>query len=464
MSYSIADDYSAFNNYNYDKKPLFLSTLDWLSTPCRTVFGGRSVDILSQMYENKKSTLEKVKTLFYSILIFPIAFVSIASLVIKLATFPFIWEKKIVKAQSQQAWKVINEFNEAFKDKEFGKAIQSLIQRPEILDRTSIYDKLFHSLNQLINDSKPWEEIQTSFHFLKNDDALKLINHAVKVKLSDEFKNERYRLQAKDIEHFVQNALAHKSISNIQACFEILFSDALQVNVEEDYIQSAIKMDIADHLMKSLTRMRVSEAKTELERVSALAEETLLRYSIFQREQSFNNHFLILSDSENMPKISIAVQNLRLINKLGNDYLSKLEDISGKGITNQQIYWNDIRSEFFNFQGSLEKIAGFTQEEKKYLETLNNIFANIIKFIDAIGKTTSEVEIESLVKEIMNNLNEQVENLHHLSQDTKKTTVFQTNAENLLSTLCFKLKADVFIFTEKMKALILNQMTKTLIS
>lgn len=143
MSYSIEDNYSVLNNYNYKDKSSLYSSLDWLSTPCRRVLGGRNVSVLSQTYENKMSGANKVATVFFSVLIFPVAIVSIASLLIKMATVPWFWEKKKVKVQSQQTWNIINQFKKAFQNSDYDQAIQIFNQRSEVGKRSDIYDDLF---------------------------------------------------------------------------------------------------------------------------------------------------------------------------------------------------------------------------------------------------------------------------------------------------------------------------------
>jgi hypothetical protein len=87
-------NYSYLNNYNYDGKSFLNSALDWLSTPSRVVLGGKNVCVYSQTYEEEVSTCRKIATLFLSIIILPVATVSICCLILKLSKFPWTWEKK----------------------------------------------------------------------------------------------------------------------------------------------------------------------------------------------------------------------------------------------------------------------------------------------------------------------------------------------------------------------------------
>ena len=97
----MGENYSVLNNYSYKDKSFFISFLDLLSTPCRRILGGRSVSILSQTYDSKMSGTLKITVLFFSVLIFPVGIVSVASFAIKLATLPWFWEGKIVKDQTR---------------------------------------------------------------------------------------------------------------------------------------------------------------------------------------------------------------------------------------------------------------------------------------------------------------------------------------------------------------------------
>jgi hypothetical protein len=140
--------YSPLNNYTYREKPFLCSFLDWLSTPCRRILGGRNACILSLTHHNEMSTAGKVATIFFSVLIFPITGVTIgsfivgvpiASLMIKLATFPWIWEKKKVEVQDKQTEELIIILLEnAYKQQNSETFTQILDNQPELAKRDDV--------------------------------------------------------------------------------------------------------------------------------------------------------------------------------------------------------------------------------------------------------------------------------------------------------------------------------------
>ena len=463
MNFSIAENYSPLNNYNYENKHFLFSSLDWFSTPCRRILGGRNVCVLSQTYENVMSTPRKVATVFFAVLIFPVAIISITSLVIKLATFPFLWENKKVKIQSKETWNIINQFNIAFNNNDYDKAIKSFIKRPEIVERSSIYDTLFKAINLKINNLSLWEDVQLALPFLRNDSIIDLINHAVKVKLSNEFKNDCILMQGKDITNFIQNSLRHADMEEIEACYEKLLSNALQIDTNEDLPLSAIKMDLADHMLRSLTKMRISNAENQLENLMAGHKETLLRYSVFKKGQVYSNYWQIFSSIGDMQKISASVQNMRNIYLLAQQTLNQLSVLSASDNTDPRAQWNDIRNEFVKFNVSLGELVATNEGEKKYINTLQSMFSTMITFIDNILKGASVEEIGSFTQKMEIFLETHTNNFLALLNETK-ISASKTNIENFL--LCLRLKkiAVLFMCTEKMRSKLLEKTAKIAVS
>lgn len=463
MSFSI-ENYSVLNNYNYEGKSFLSSSLDWLSTPYRRILGGRNICVLSQTYENKMSTAGKIATVFFSVLIFPVAIVSIASLIIKMTTFPWVWEEKKVKVQSQQTWDAINQFNRAFKANNYDKAIQTFSQRPEVGKRNDVYNDFFRAINQKINDQSSWEEVQIALPFLNSNDAIKLINHAVKMKLSYEFKDACNLTSATHIINFIQNSLSNRNIQNLEACYKKLFSDALQIDVDENILFNAIKMDIADQLIKCFVQIKTSHAENELERASAKLEGVVLRYSLFKKEQDYTSHYLIFSSIDSMQKVSAIVQEIRHIHQIGWQSLNKLNALSAKCNTNEQEQWEAIYSVFKEFKINLNQLTlSGNEEEKTYVLSLQRIFDDMIEFIESIRGLSSAEEIQSCVNNLEMSLAEQTKNFPNLFANTKISR-FETHLNQLLSTLRLKKNVDLFAFTEKLKSIMLKNMVQQAIA
>lgn len=318
----------------------------------------------------------------------------------------------------------------------------------------------FKIINWKINNNSPWEEIQTVLPLLKDNDAIELINHSVKVKLSHEFKNDCNSTPANYIINFIQNSLRHRGTTNIEACYKKIFSGALQIDVNENIIFNTIKMNLADQMIKSLIQIKMSNPQNEFERATIKLQEASLRYSIFKKEQDYSNNYLIFSSDDSMQKVSTAVKNIHNINQMGSQSLNKLKALSTQRSTNQQEKWKVIRSEFIKFQVNLGGLTASADEgEKKYIQSLQKIFDCMIELIDAIYKASSAKEIESLTKDKGTSLAEQTKNLTNLSD--AKVSYFQTNLENLLSALRLKGRVDLLSFTVKMGSFLMENMVQT---
>lgn len=155
--------FSIFNSYDYKNKSFALAALDKLSTPCRLAFGGKKVYVLSQT-SKETSTSARVAAVFFSVLIFPIAVISISSLVIKAATLPWIWQKKNVKNQSKQAEEMIKQFNATGT---YDKAIEILMKSPEIGKNPDVYENFSNIVKTKINENCSFEDICEALPFLR---------------------------------------------------------------------------------------------------------------------------------------------------------------------------------------------------------------------------------------------------------------------------------------------------------
>jgi hypothetical protein len=464
MKFSIENNYSPLNNYSYKEKSGLSSFLDWLSKPCRRVLGGRNVYVLSQTYESKPSTSSRVTTVAFLLLFSPIAVVSIAGLLVKMATLPWIWEQRKIKVQSGQAWGLINQFNEAFQKNKYDQAIQIVRLNPHLRERKEVDENVFKCINLKINNGSSWDEVQTDLRLLSINDAILLIDYAIKMKLSNEFKNDRNITSADHIISFIKKSLSCPSLSNIESCYKKLFSSALRIDTNGNVILNAIKMDISDHLIRHLCQLKKSHAQNELERATILLEGTSLRYEIFDKDQQYFNYFLMFSLPESMEKISTVIQNVRNINRIGWQSLDKLNTLVKQSNTNQPEQWNAVRSEFVKFKENLARLSLSADEgEKAYIRTLQAIYDHMINYIDSIKNAPSVEEIETLTKNLESSLGEQAEKIQGLFTNVE-VSPFQTNLENFLSTLRLKWKADLLTFTEKMKSILMTSMTQAAIS
>lgn len=461
MTFSIQNNYSILNRYDYENKSPFISSLDWLSAPCRKVLGGRNVCVLSQTYGNQTSTTNKVIIAFFSVLIWPIATISIASLLIKCATCPWIWERKKVDVQSQQTWDIIDQFDQACKAADTDKAIQTFMKRPEIGKRREIYINFFKLTNQKINEYTPWNNLYPLFSFLQTNDAIELINYAVMMQLKQQYKKGESFISAKEIILFVQNALKPSSLANIEDCYNKIFSNALRIDVNDDLLLNATKMDLADHLIRSLIQMKTANAENDLQRMAAQVDEKVLRYKIFDKTQNYSQYYLIFDSAEQMTKISAIIQNIRDIKQMGGQFINNLTVLLAQN-EGQQEHWLNIRSEFIKFQRELNRLTtSLSKEEKKYIKALQVVLDRMITFTDLIWKASAVEEIASVTKEIETSLAEQTKNFGNFF-DNKKISYSQSDIENFLTSLCLQRNADILTFAEQAKACLLKNMVQIL--
>lgn len=444
-SASVLNKYSVLHNY-YDKnlkKPLLYSSCNLLSKPWRRVLGGMDVYIPSQTYETKMSTKKRVATVFFLFLVFPVGFASFTSLLIKFATLPWVWEKNKVRVLSQQSWNMIDQFNKACQNGERDQAVQSFTQKPEIGRRKEVYDNFFRAINWKINAHTSWEDIQVGLSFLDTNDAVALINYAIKVKLAHEFKNNCLLISGDSVIDFIQKSLKYNHWANIERCYEQILKGALQININDDFIFNAFKMDLADHLIRSMTQMRTSKAHNELEKVTAKAKEILLRYGIFNKEQNYYDFQFMFEDANRMRKIRAAVQNLRHANQIGSQSLKTFKTLP-KDCCATQKQWDDIRAAYVEFQACL-------LGEKEYIKVLRTMLGTMTNFIDHIWKATSTAEIESLTADLASSVSKQGEFLQNLL-NLKKTN------DTPLSYLRLKKKAVLLEHVKEMKLFLLDNM------
>ncbi|PJD95559.1 MAG: hypothetical protein CK425_08580 [Parachlamydia sp.] len=449
MRYSIekgsSNKYSVLDSYYDNKlnKPFLYSSFNLLSKPWRRVLGGIDVYIPSQTYESKMSTPKRVATVFFLVLVFPVGFASFTSLLIKFATLPWIWEKKKVRVLSQQSWNIIDQFNKACQNKESDQAVQSYVQRPEIGRRKDVYDNFFRAINWKINAHASWGDIQLGLSLLDTNDAVALINYAIKVKLEHEFKNNCLLVSGDSVTDFIQKSLKYNHWANIESCYEKILKGTLQININDDFILNAFKMDLADHLIRSMTQMRASKAHTELERLTVKSKEILLRYCLFDKKQNYCDFQFMFEDANRMRKIRAAVQNLRQANQIGSQSLKTFKTLP-KDCCATQKQWDDIRAAYVEFQACL-------LGEKEYLKVLRTMLGTMTNFIDHIWKATSTAEIESLTADLASSVSKQAEFLQNLL-NLKKTN------DTPLSYLRLKKKAVLLEHVKEMKLFLLDNM------
>ncbi len=122
-------DYHLRNNYIVEEKSKFNIALDWLSTPCRAVLGGRTINLLTGEEGREMTTAKKVAIAVLSIIFFPVAVISVFSFTLKAVIFPSHGERRVL-----DAWNKMNSakktFDDAFKENQYAVALRQVDKYP----------------------------------------------------------------------------------------------------------------------------------------------------------------------------------------------------------------------------------------------------------------------------------------------------------------------------------------------
>lgn len=384
MSYPIIDAYSPLNSYKYPNKSSMLSALDWLSTPCRRVFGGRDICVLSQSYLAKMPTTRKVIVVIFSILIFPIIIISMASLMIKLATCPNIWEKKKIKNLTQQVWSDINKFDDAYNVGQLDCSIQIIKKTPELLKRSELYQKFYKIINVKINNEAQWDEVQNLLPFLRANDIIGLINWAVKLRLKSEFQNKEYLTNGHEIIDFVTHALNKANKNDIKQCYKKLLSDAFQMIANENILETVFKMNLADQIIVALLQISVNSPENQHSLEKTLKEKALRR-QIFKSGEQNTVLQLTFDSKQQMFKINEVIEEIRQIHRQLKPLVSKFNQLSAQEHPLTQGQLNTFRNQLATFQQRFNAITATPENnEDNYTESARELLESMIHLIDSL--------------------------------------------------------------------------------
>ncbi|MBA3238794.1 MAG: hypothetical protein H0T62_10685 [Parachlamydiaceae bacterium] len=458
MSFSIQNDYSILNNYSYENKSLVMSTLDLLSYPLRNLLHGRNVSVLCQTYSDTTSTTGKVMIVFAVALIGIVSalaispyvcpfllIVPVASLATKFVFSHIVSEESQIIEESNKAWEVINNFNEAFNNNNYSNAIQIYSQNPDIGLRNGVYNNLFKCVNSLVNANYTWTDLQGPLRLLNTVDASTLIDHAIRLKLDYEKNNNYVKTQGIHIRNFVENSLSYSSQENIEICYKKIFENSLHINPnQEDLFIQTIKMEIADDMIKSFTAMAQSNAKDLGEQMYAKNIGTVLRYMIVPNEANVLDQYRMFNYSpKEMEKVSGVIQNIRHLNALSEQYLARINTL-----TNQGGDWISARPTYIEFQNSLYTLfPSPINVETDFINEINDVLASMIEFGNAIQSSNSPEQIELLSQKMRENYSKHTQNMQNLLAQPVLSYDF---TENLVAVLDHRKRADLWILTEKM--------------
>lgn len=366
MSLDIGNDYSKFNSYSYKEKNIVSKALDWLSTPCRSIAGGRDVCVLSQTYYHPISTTNKVVVAFFLVIVLPVGAVSFSALLLKLITCPSKWESKKVRIQTERTWELIRHFNNAVGNGNIQESVRILTEQPEILKRTTEQRDFYNSVYVKICNNCNWNELQNSLSFFKRDEAFALLNKAVIVRLREACADNCNVFTANELMDLIKNSVN----GQIEACYASLFKSALKIKPSEDPFQNCIKLDLANQMIKSLMDQKRVLSRSSLDKLKIDVEERTMRLELLKGGNTFIMYRTLFFDDDGMRECRTSIQCFREINQIGSGALGSV----------QRYLRNTNESKVQKAANGFAMLAhainfSFTSNDREYVERSRN-FAN----------------------------------------------------------------------------------------
>ncbi len=427
MDYTDPKNYSILNSYDFSDKNRVNSFLDWASTPCRRVLGGRNVYLKSLQWHDKMSTAKKVAVIFFSVLIFPIAIISLASLAVKVITLPWIWEKKKMASQVTQTTNAYNQFILACNQNRHNDALTEIAKIPQLAQKRDVNNALFNAINMKINNNDSWDEIQDSLRLLSTGDAVTLIDHAVKLRLDNEFKNNNAFMKGDDISDLMINSLVGKDA--IKECCDKLISSSLNVDVASGkVVLNARKMELADHVFTYRTRMMQNFAENDVEYRLIPIIESNERDNLFAQSSNAGmtlQYRMMFKSIPDMRQIHDALDDIRSITLLGQNALDAINNTISQA---QSIDWSMIRQNYATFDNAIRGLS-ISQDDTNILDYYKKSYNNVFDLIDIFLKDETTEDDVAKAKAIQESC--QQPNLADLQQ----TQGYQSLLDSMLEQL-----------------------------
>lgn len=327
MNFNI-ENYSVLNSYEYKNKSLTMSTLDWFSTPCRRILGGQNVYLENNTYDIKMMVSARIMTLFISLVILPVAVVSLA---IKVLSFPCLWNKETVVKTWKTAEKRIQEekaqiatdakkrketseaFSKAFSERRYKDYIRLALENPSIINNNP------HEYNLAVKANTARKMSKSLKIYLGNIEEAKasfvMYNFIERLKPHNTF----------EIEFYWEN---------------VFFPEALNFWIEEDPVKKIQMAALTYELMTLIAAKVHASAKRETPFEWPTSES---EYRAFWVKKFINESFI--AHIKTLPKRD--EYNTDILCALTNEHVEELE----------------MASKLIKAHLSLSQIEGGTQEE-----------------------------------------------------------------------------------------------------
>lgn len=299
------EPYSVMNNYGYEGKSELLKTLDFLSFPARSALGGRNVRLVSLMAEEGSSLIGNVVMVVVSLFCFPIAAVTLTSLLIKSVVVIASGEKEKVCNQISGAKKAFQQFTELYEKGQQNEAINLYRKQPEIWGAQELQKKYYALLDARIRNDCSWEGLPQLLAVLPRGHVASLMSLALEKRLE---RKDAISTCVGEVKTFITKSLPERAKRvNYYPSF---LKGFLKIDVRDPLMKNITKLVIADYLIKDLVGFRKLGA-SEFERRKADVEEQVLRHSLFTKGQDSIRLYQIFTSKEKIRKLSLYVSRIR---------------------------------------------------------------------------------------------------------------------------------------------------------
>ncbi len=365
--------YSIVNCYKYAGKSCFFSTVDYLSTPFREVFGGNNVYLMTGMVDKEKSVAKKVSILALCIIVFPVGIISFASFIIKIST-AFLEKKKIVKNHDKTA-KAINGFLKNCKNKNYDKAIKYFYIAPGISVRHDVNKYLYDIVSSKIRNNDSWKEVQEILSFLPAKESIKLIDDAIIIRFNAEIKSDVCITKAEDIFDFIKGSLPKATSQVLLDCFNWVLSSAFKKELYAHKIENkgyfeVNRISIASNLIDLFLQIGTI-TNSKIDHSDLILKANNMRLKFLDIDHPCYTIFI----ENKMDRINRFVEDMHFVFGFCHNRLS--------GIDNQEHEKIDAElhaaKEFANYMTTV----AVSEEERKYFKNFMELFDNYDALIAA---------------------------------------------------------------------------------
>lgn len=355
-----------------------------------------------------------------------------------------------MKEQSKQTFDIIDDFHTAAIGQDMKKMVEILTESPAILQRNDEYEVTYNLIRDEINRSASWQEIEMLLPFMRPNDAIELVNQAVKLRLKVEYESSRLLMGPEDVKLFVSKTI---SGSYITTCYKKLLSDALRLDSSEEMPLQLIKMDIADQLIRAISQRAMKRTNDRLESLQAQLNEAAMR----RKFNTVNCHFFGLP--EDMKKMHDVLYWTREVTEIRIKCCENRADNEISAHTEvQQLLCQMVAS-----YG--EKIANIQNLDFYFSDFNQKACANSLKELCAAahecfkllqGNSSTKEAVEKSINHLDELFKKATSEFDTLQQNLQQMPRYPTQSEAALFTLNSRKALELFVFFRDLKEIIIQ--------